>query len=82
MRSCVNRIILVENNMARDIFGFAPGHPSCRAGYFLSYTAYALALGIENPKLLTEYGKNYMLTHREREPKDEENVLEYAIGKS
>ena len=67
--------------MAVDIFGFAPGHPSCRAGYFLSYTAYALALGIENPKLLTDYGKNYMLTHREREPKDEENLLEYAIGK-
>ena len=81
MRSCVNRIILVEKNMAIDIFGFAPGHPSCRAGYFLSYTAYALALGIENPKLLTDYGKNYMLTHREREPKDEENLLEYAIGK-
>ena len=81
IRNSVNRIILVEKSMAIDIFGFAPGHPSCRAGYFLSYTAYALALGIENPKLLTDYGKNYMLTHREREPKDEENLLEYAIGK-
>ena len=29
MRSCVKRIILVEKNMAIDIFGFAPGHPSC-----------------------------------------------------
>ena len=81
IRNSVNRIILVEKSMAVDIFGFSPGHPSCRAGYFLSYTAYALALGIENPKLLTDYGKNYMLTHREREPKDEENLLEYAIGK-
>ena len=32
MRSCVNRIILVEKNMAIDIFGFAPGHPSFRVG--------------------------------------------------
>ena len=82
MKSSVNKIILLEKNMAMDIFGYAPGHPSCRAGYFLSYTAYALALGIEDPKLLTGYGKNYMLTHQEREPRDEENVLDYAISKS
>lgn len=80
MKNSVNRIILVERNMAMDVFGYAPGHPSSRAGYFLSYTAYALALGIEDPKLLTGYGKNYMLAHREREPNDDENVLEYAIG--
>ena len=82
MKNSVNKIILLEKNMTMDIFGLAPGHPSCRAGYFLSYTAYALALGVEDPKLLTGYGKNYMLTHREREPRDEENVLDYAIGKS
>ena len=82
IKNSVNKIILLEKKMAIDIFGFAPGHTSCRAGYFLSYTAYALALGIEDPKLLTGYGKNYMLTHREREPKDEENLLDYAICKS
>ena len=81
MKSSVNKIILVEKNMAMDVFGFAPGHPSCRAGYFLSYTAYALALGVEDPKLLTGYGKNYMLAHREREAKDEESVLGYLSGK-
>ena len=29
IRNSVNRIILVEKSMAVDIFGFAPGHPSC-----------------------------------------------------
>ena len=47
----VNRIILLEKYMALDIFGFAPAHASCRVGYFLNYTAYALALGIEDSKL-------------------------------
>ena len=59
--SSVNRVILLEKYMALDIFGFAPGHASCRAGYFLSYTAYALALGIKEPKLRTGYGGQYML---------------------
>ena len=62
--------------MALDIFGFAPTHASYRARYFLNYTAYALALGIEDPKLLTGYGKHYMLAHREREPMDKESGLE------
>ena len=78
----VNRIILLEKYMALDIFGFAPGHTSCRAGYFLSYTAYALALGIEDPKLLTGYGRHYMLSHRKREPKEKENVIELLPGGS
>ena len=81
MKNSVNRVILLEKNMAMDIFGFAPGHTSCRAGYFLSYTAYALALGIQDPNLLTPYGRNYMVAHREREPKDEENLLDYAVQK-
>lgn len=76
-----NRIILIEKNMALDIFGHADGHPSCRAGYFLTYTAYALALGIEDHKLLTDYGKNYMLCHREREPLDDEKLLTYEATK-
>ena len=69
-------IILLEKYMALDIFGFAPAHASCRAGYFLNYTAYALALGMEYPKLLIGYKKQYMLAHREREPMDKEGGLE------
>ena len=63
--------------MALDIFGFVPAHSSCRGGYFLDYIAYALALGIEDPKLLIGYGKHYMLAHKEREPLDKESGLEF-----
>ena len=72
----MNRINLVKKYTALDIFGFAPAHTSCRAGYFLNYTAYALALGIEDPNLLTGYGKHYMLAHRDGEPMDKESGLE------
>ena len=66
----VNRIILVEKRIALDVFGTIVEFMSARARYFLSYIAYALALGIIDPKELTPYGKNYMLKHREKEKKN------------
>ena len=63
-------IILVDKRIVLDVFGTAAKFLSACLGYFLSYTAYALALGITDPKELTPYGKNYMLRHREKETKE------------
>lgn len=75
--SSVNMIIFIERRVALDVFGNSCGFISARAGYFLSYTAYALALGITDPKQLTPYGKHFMLRYREPEKKDT-TLLEYA----
>lgn len=63
----VSKVILIEKHTAIQVFGYGCGIMCSRAGYFLSYTAYAKALGINDPKELTSYGKHYMLRHREKE---------------
>ena len=60
------KVILVEKIIALSVFGYQPTISCSRRGYFLAYTAFALALGIENvEELLTgPYGKNRLLRHK------------------
>ena len=60
------KVILVEKVTALTVFGYQPTISCSRRGYFLAYTAFALALGIENvEELLTgPYGKNRLLRHK------------------
>lgn len=79
IKNDINRIIILKKHMVLTIFGFSFRHPCYKAGYLLSYTAYALALGVEDSKPLTSYGKNYMLAHREGEQKTNNNVFEHVL---
>ena len=60
------KVILVEKITALTVFGYQPTISCSRRGYFLAYTAFALALGIENvEELLTgPYDKNRLLRHK------------------
>lgn len=72
----VSKVILLEKQAAIQVFGYGCGMMCSRAGYFLSYTAYAKALGIDDPKDLTPYGKHHMLRHREKEQKVKMKAIE------
>lgn len=64
--SSYEKVILVEKVTALTVFGYQPTIRCSRRGYFLAYTAFALALGIENiDELLTgPYGKNRLLRYK------------------
>ena len=59
------KIILIERCSAINIFGYFPNKQCSRAAYFLSYTSYALACGVTNPKYLEDYGKHKLIRYRE-----------------
>ena len=56
------KIILIERLSAIDIFG---DYVNKQASYFLSYTSYALACGVKDPKCLEGYGKHKLIRFRE-----------------
>ena len=60
------KVILVEKIFALAVFEYHPTIRCSRRGYFLAYTAFALALGIENiDELMTgPYGKNRLLRYK------------------
>lgn len=55
------KVILVEKQFAMRIFGQGPGCQALRCGYYLSYSAGAIAAGIKDPETLTIYGKRDLL---------------------
>ena len=55
------KIILIERLSAIDIFGDYVNKQASRASYFLSYTSYALACGVNDPKCLEGYGKHKLI---------------------
>lgn len=59
------KIILIERCSAIDIFGYFENKQCSRAAYFLSYTSYALACGVTNPKCLEGYGKHKLIRYQE-----------------
>ena len=59
------KIILIERCSAINIFGYFANKQCSRAAYFLSYTSYALACGVTNPKCLEDYGKHKLIRYRE-----------------
>ena len=59
------KVILIEKRSAFHIFGYYSGKMCSRAGYFLSYTAYALAAGVKDPLMLEPYGKHKLIRYRE-----------------
>ena len=59
------KIILIERCFAINIFGYFLNKQCSRAAYFLSYTSYALACGVTNPKYLEDYGKHKLIRYRE-----------------
>ena len=62
------KVILIEKRSALHIFGYYSGKMCSRAGYFLSYTAYALAAGVKDPLMLEPYGKHRLIRNREPAP--------------
>lgn len=60
------KIILIEKSTALEIFGCYPGYGDNRRGYFHTYVAVALSLGIENPEELEEYGKQRLLRYKQK----------------
>ena len=60
-----DKVILIEKRYAFHIFGYYSGKMCSRAGYFLSYTAYALAAGVKDPSMLEPYGKHKLIRNRE-----------------
>ena len=60
-----DKIILIEKVSALDIFGYWPGYRACRRAYFHTYTADALAIGVQNPEELDEYGKHFLLRYKQ-----------------
>lgn len=49
---------------AIEAFGLAPRLMGSFKGYYLSYGATALTMGVRDPTKLAPYGKHYMLRHR------------------
>ncbi|MCO5551307.1 hypothetical protein L7F22_004807 [Adiantum nelumboides] len=58
------RVILIEKQFALCIFGIEYGCQALRAPYFMSYTAQALAAGVEDPESLDPYNKRLFLRER------------------
>ena len=59
-------IVLIENCSTIMMFGYFQGKHCSRASYFLSYIAYALACGIEDPQHLGSYGKHKLIRYQEQ----------------
>ena len=64
--SSFEKVILIEKFTALVVFGYQPTIRCSRRGYFLAYTAFALALGIESVEDLSTgpYGKNLLLRYK------------------
>lgn len=62
------KVILVEKFTTLEVFGYYPIIRCSRRGYFPAYTAFALALGIENIGDFPTgpYGKNTLLHYKGR----------------
>ena len=57
VRMNARKVMLVEKQLALDIFGQAPGVYAMRNKYYLAYGAYGLSCGVRDSRQLTEYGK-------------------------
>lgn len=66
-----NKIMLLEKTAAVRIFGYSPGLWSSRAGYFLCYSAYALANKNTDTKPLEGYSRKKFLRYRGDMPENE-----------
>ena len=61
VRYNADKVILVEKDLAIEIFGQGPGVYALRSKYYLTYTGLALTAGIRDPALLDDYGKKELL---------------------
>lgn len=61
IRMNADKVMLVEKQLAVDIFGQAPGVYAMRSKYYLAYAAYGLSCGVRDSSQLLEYGKREML---------------------
>ena len=55
------KVILVEKQFALRVFGQGPGCQALRCGYYLAYSAAAIAAGIKEPATLMDYGKRALI---------------------
>ncbi|MCO5551379.1 hypothetical protein L7F22_004881 [Adiantum nelumboides] len=55
------KVILVEKRFALRVFGQGPGCQALRCGYYLGYSAAAIAAGIKDPETLLDYGKRALI---------------------
>lgn len=65
-----NKIMMLEKSAALRIFGYGPGFWPSRAGYFLCYSAYALAHGEKDLEKLSGYKRKKFLRYRGELPED------------
>ena len=57
----IDKVILIEKRYALHIFGYYSEKQCSRAGYFLSYTPYALTASVKDPLRLEPYGKHKLI---------------------
>ena len=55
------KVILVEKQFALRVFGQGPGCQALRCGYYLGYSAAAIAAGVKDPDTLLDYGKRALI---------------------
>lgn len=61
IHASASKIILLEKKTAIDVFGYAHAHQGSLAGSYLTYTALALSIGVDDPLKLTDQGKKFLL---------------------
>ena len=61
IRMNADKVMLVEKQVALDIFGQSPGVYAMRSRYYLAYAAYGLSCGIRDANELPDYGKRQLL---------------------
>lgn len=59
------KVMLLQKHAIIKIFGYAYGLQGSLAAHYLTYTGYALSIGVTDPKNLTSGGKRYLLRHGE-----------------
>ena len=59
------KVMLLQKHVVIKIFGYAYGLQGSLAAHYLTYTGYALSIGVTDPKKLTSGGKRYLLRHGE-----------------
>ena len=64
--------MLLQKHAVIKIFGYAYGLQVSLATHYLTYTGYALSIGVTDPKKLTSGGKRYLLRHGQLQDVTEE----------
>ena len=69
------KVMLLQKHAIIEIFGYAYGLQGSLVAHYLTYTRYALSIGVTDPKKLTSGGKRYLLRHGELQDVIEEQDI-------